>query len=304
MESGLYLILLLAAPPPTGGRHPALDSLAASILAMDSIPTGTDLLRMAALKGWVWPLGEVSLLREPQEPEPDSPFWGSGESADGFCLVTAPAPSFRLDPLPPASVDPGEFVELSPRGQPRDMRGAVLSPCLDVIPLKEPGFRAFREGTWWVEFMADTPYGPQVLMLTPVTAGEPGGWPGNGWGRDRIIEGINGLRRKLGIGELRENPVLNVLCGIRARQAGSWGGAFHSFPGSPGTGAMMPPAFGAWAENIATGSTVEEALEMILVSPFHLASCLQERYRFMGTGTVSGGRGATLVIILSEAADE
>jgi hypothetical protein len=259
---------------------------------------------MAALNGWVWPLGEVAILREAPEQEPDSILWGMGEFLGRVCVVTAPEPAFLLDPMPPASVEPGAFVEIRPRGQPPDLRGALLSPRLDVIPLEEQGFRASVEGTWWVEFMADTPYGPQVFMLTPVDAGEPGGWPGNGWNRDRITEGINGLRRKLGIGELRESGLLNVLCGIRARQAGRWGGAFHSFPGSPGTGAMMPPAFGAWAENVATGSTVEEALEMILASPFHLASCLDGRYRFMGTGTVSGDRGATLVMIFSEAADE
>ncbi len=47
----------------------------------------------------------------------------------------------------------------------------------------------------------------------------------------------------------------------------------------------------------------DEAMGMILTSPFHLASCPGERYRFNGNRNRFLRPGAVLVIILTEAAD-
>jgi hypothetical protein len=216
------------------------------------------------------------------------------------CLVTAPPPAFFLEEPIPAAVEPGDTIRFIPRGDPPAMRGALLSPCLQVVLIEDGSIVLEQEGTWWLEYMSETDFGPQVQVLTPIDVGAPGAWPGNGWSGTEILTGFNNLRRKLGIAPLSESSFLNGLASLRARQARSWGGPFHSYPGSVGTSEMMPPGYGGWAENIALGSSITEAVEMILVSPFHLASCIDWRYSFIGVGSVSGREGTVLVIILSE----
>jgi len=299
MVSGLISTLVTAAAL-SGGRYASLDSLASSIMKLDRIPAGADLLRHAARAGWFWPLGAVEVQREPAGTIPDSLAWGLAESDEGVCLVTAPPPLFSLLLPIPASVEPGDTVRVMPAGDPPEMRGAVLSPSLQILPVAGGTIVPDREGTWWLEFMSETDFGPQVQMLTPIAVGAPGAWPGNGWSGTEILKGLNNLRGKLRVSALSESPFLNGLASLRARQARSWGGAFHSYPGSAGTSEMMPPSYGGWAENIAVGSSVAEAVEMILISPFHLASCIDGRYSFMGMGSVSGHEGTVLVIILSE----
>lgn len=300
MVSGLFLLLATTASVP-GGRHPSLDSLAVSILSLDSVPTGAALLRMSAAAGWIWPLGSVWLQPEPDGLPSDSPAWGLASGChDRVCLVTAPAPQLTLGTPLPVRVNPGDTVMAVPVEGRRSLRAAVLSPGLTVLPLEDWAFRATDEGTWWLEFMADTDHGPQVLLLTPIDSGPPGAWPGGRWTRDELLPGINGLRRKKGVPALTESRFLNSLSWIRARQSRSWGGAYHSFQGSAATRDMIPESFGGWAENIATGADVSEAMEMILVSPFHLAPCIDGRYRYAGVGTASGPGGTVLVMILSE----
>ncbi|MFO7626391.1 MAG: CAP domain-containing protein [Candidatus Fermentibacteraceae bacterium] len=299
MVSGLISTLVTAAAL-SGGRYAPLDSLASSILKLDRIPTGSELLRHASMAGWFWPLGAVWVHRETAGAIPDSLAWGMAESDDGVCLITAPPPAFSLEAPIPAFAEPGDTIRFIPRGDPTAMRGAVLSPALQVHPVEDGSIVLDREGTWWLEYMSETDFGPQVQILTPIAVGNPGAWPGNGWSGTEILTGFNNLRRKLRVAPLSESPFLNGLASLRARQARSWGGAFHSYPGSAGTSDMMPPAYGGWAENIALGSSITEAVEMILVSPFHLASCIDGRYAFMGLGSVSGREGTLLVIILSE----
>lgn len=303
MVSGLFLLLATTASI-YGGRYPSLDTLAASIVELESLPTGATLLRMASRAGWIWPIGSVSLHRGLEEMPSDSLAWGLAGVGDRVCLVSAPAPPFLLESPLPGFVNSGDMVRAAPAQQQPCLRGAVLSPGLRVIPLDDWAFRAFEEGTWWLEFMTDTENGPQVIMLTPITAGYQGAWPGNRWARHEMLAGVNGLRRKLGVPALRESRFLNSLSGLRARQSRSWGGVYHSFPGSAATRDMMPPEFGGWAENIATGSDVSEAMEMILISPFHLAACIDQRYGYAGFGVVSGLGGTVLVMILSEDSGE
>ncbi len=303
MISGLFS-MLATATALSGGRYASLDSLAAAILDLDSLPTGAALLGLAARHEWVWPLGEVLLSGGQPDSPPDSLAWGIAVSDRAACVVTAPPPAFTLNPPLPVAAHPGDILCISPVGNPPPLRGAALSPSLSVLPVTDGTIVLDEEGTWWIELMTDSEFGPTVLMLSPVDVGSSGAWPGNGWNRDGILRGINGLRRKLGAEPLAESPFLNALAYIRARQARSWGGVLHSFPGSAGTSEMMPPAYGGWAENIASGSDVSEAVQMILVSPFHLASIVDERYGFMGFGTVSGQDGTLLVLILSEASGD
>lgn len=299
MVSGLILTLVTAAALP-GGRYASLDSLASSILRTDRIPAGSELLRHAAGAGWFWPLGAISVQRETTVAVPDSLAWGRAESNDGVCLVTAPPPVFSLEMPIPAFAEPGDTISFMPGGDPPAMRGAVLSPGLRVLSIEGGSFPVDQEGTWWLEYMSETEFGPQVQLLTPITVGKPGAWPGNRWSGTDILAGMNNLRRKLSVTPLSKSSFLNALASLRARQARSWGGAFHIYPGSAGTSEMMPQGYGGWAENIAVGSSIPEAIEMILVSPFHLASCIDGRYAFIGIGSVSGQEGTVLVIILSE----
>lgn len=299
MVSGLISMLVTAAAL-SGGRYAPLDSLASSILRLDRIPAGSDLLRHAARAGWVWPLGAIWVQRESAGATPDSMAWGLAETEDGVCLVTAPPPAFSLELPIQAFAEPGDTLHVIPGDNSPVMWGAALSPGLQVRSIEDGSIVLDQEGTWWLEYMSETEFGPQVQMLAPITVGKPGAWPGNGWSGTEILTGINNLRRKLDVAPLSERPFLNCLAALRARQARSWGGAFHSYPGSAGTSEMMPPAYGGWAENLALGSSVTEAVEMILVSPFHLASCIDSRYAFIGLGSVSGHEGTILVIILTE----
>lgn len=299
MVSGLIASLATAAAL-SGGRFASLDSLALYILRLDRIPAGAELLRHAARAGWFWPLGEVRMQLGAFEDTPDTLAWGLAESDDGVCLVSAPPPAFTLSEPLPAFVEPGDTVRFIPDGNPPVMRGAVLTPSLLVVPLEDRFIVPDQEGTWWLEYMSETEFGPQVQLLTPIVVGDPGAWPGNGWSGTEILAGFNNLRRKMHVEPLSASPLLNGLALLRAGQARSWGGAFHSYPGSPGTSEMIPPEYGAWAENIAVGASITEALEMVLVSPFHLASCIDGRYSGIGMGSVSGHDGTVLVIILSE----
>lgn len=299
MVSGLILTLVTAAAL-SGGRYASLDSLASSILRIDRIPAGSELLRHAARAGWFWPLGAIWLHGETTVVVPDSLAWGLAGSDDWLCLVTAPPPAFSLAAPVPSVAEPGDTVSFNPGGDPPAMRGAVLSPCLQVRLVEDGSIVLDQEGTWWLEYMSETEFGPQVQLLTPIAVGDPGAWPGNGWSETEILRGFNNLRRKLNVDPLSESSFLNGLASVRARQARSWGGAFHSYPGSAGTSEMMPPAYGGWAENIALGESITEAVEMILISPFHLASCIDGRYSFIGLGSVSGREGTVLVLILSE----
>ena len=299
MVSGLISTLMTTAAL-SGGRYAPLDSLASTILRLDQIPTGSDLLRHAACAGWFWPLGAVWVQTETTGAIPDSTAWGMAESDGRTCLVTAPPPVFSLEAPIPAAVEPGATIRFIPEGDPPEMRGAVLSPCLQVHMIEDGTIVLEQEGTWWLEYMSETDFGPQVQLLAPIAVGDPGAWPGNGWNGTEVLTGFNNLRRKLGVAPLSESSFLNGLASLRARQARSWGGAFHSYPGSAGTSEMMPPGYGGWAENIALGSSITEAVEMILVSPFHLASCIDGTYSFFGMGSVSGREGTVLVIILSE----
>lgn len=303
MVSGLISILATAASLP-GGRFAPLDSLASHILLLDRIPAGSELLRHAARSGWFWPLGEVRMQHEAVASTPDSMAWGLAESDEGVCIVVAPLPAFSLEEPLPAFVEAGDTVRFTPAGNPPAMSGAVLTPALQVQRVGNGIIVPDLEGTWWLEYMSETEFGPQVQVLTPVAVGDPGAWPGNGWNRDEILPGLNSLRRKLGAAPLSASPFLNGLARLRARQARSWGGAFHSYPGNPGTGEMIPPEYGGWAENIATGADITEALGMILISPFHLASCIDGGYSHIGIGSVSGHDGTVLVIILSESSGD
>lgn len=303
MVTGLAIILSAAAALG-GGRDSRLDSLAASLLELDHIPSGADLLHLSSRTGWVWPLGGVEISNRSGSSPSDSVSWGMGESGSGHCIVTAPVPLVSLEHPLPYSVLPGDPVPFYPETALSGLRGGAITPGLEVVPL-EPGVQVFRqEGTWWLELMADTDYGPQVILLTPMVVGKPGQWPGNRWEPHEIAPGLNSLRRKFSLQALVSSPFLNLLAGIRARQSLGWGGAFHSSPECPGTIAAMPGSFGAWAENIALGADAGEAAQMMLLSPFHFASSVDDRYGFMGIGLASSARGTTLVILLTESGPE
>lgn len=303
MVSSLVSLMAVAASL-AGGRHASLDSLASNLLEMDHIPSGAALLHQASASGWVWPLQSVSIHGSFPGFPPDSMAWGLSESSLGVCVVTAAPPTIIFDPPLPHRITPGDSISLVPDNGPYGLRGAATTPSLEVI-LLEPGIMVLDQvGTWWLELMADTEYGPQVIVLVPVIAGAPGGWPGNRWQRGEILQGVNALRRKFSLPPLESSRFLNLLAGIRARQARNWGGAFHSFPGSPDTREAMPEAYGAWAENIAAASDLGEAAEMILLSPFHFATFMDARYGFMGLGSVTSRKGVTLVLLLTEANPE
>ena len=77
---------------------------------------------------------------------------------------------------------------------------------------------------------------------------------------------------------------LDSLAAVRASRV-ALDGELHHFPrGGESLSQMLDDPGAVYAENLALGSNLSEALSMILISPSHLESCLHPGYTRLGLG--------------------
>lgn len=294
-----------AASPPV--RTVALDSLACSISALGYIPSGGDLMVLAASSGWFGPLSGVRILPDESEGLEGIPGfsadvqdrYGSAQwSAGGdIVLVTAPAPScvpLGLSPGVPA----GSSVSFRLKGflSLRKPEVAMLTPRMEIIGITPDssgviGFFAMDRGVYWVEVMQQTSGGPIIELLFPVISGGNAAdvlnrnIPVPRSGADSpsmVLEEMNHLRESMGIPPLLRTDELDSIAAIRAGNL-AFSGAFNHIDLEAGSlEQIIPQGIGRYGENIGRGRGYREAWSMILISPFHLRTCISGNYSRAG----------------------
>jgi len=313
-----------APPAPVPVRIPPLDSLAANIVRLGAIPGAGGLPVLAAASGWYGRIDDIRVL-DPGGPEfrrilaDDSGTWcycgwAAWPERDGAVLVLAPPPYCLPGPLAP-TVAPGDTVAFDLVGYDLlpDPAAALLTPSGTVEDLLPDGtarfsFRADERGVYWIEVLENGPNGPAVSLLFPVISGGDaadvldGGMPVGSPGaatREQVLADLDSRRAASGAPPLQRSAALDSIAGLRASALALSGSNDHLSEGR-GLEQMLPPGVGPFAENIARGGDFRECWSMILISPFHLRSCVSPDYRHVGIGAaVDWGDGEwQLVMVL------
>jgi uncharacterized protein YkwD len=141
--------------------------------------------------------------------------------------------------------------------------------------------------------MQQTPQGPSVELLFPVVAGgstedvftgalsSPGSTAGS---PEAILEEMNLIRSERGLPPLSRTGVLDSVASHRAGNLAISGEVNHIDRVAGSLQQLLPSNIGAYGENIGKGEGFQEAWSMILISPFHLRTCLSEMYTSVGIG--------------------
>ncbi len=288
-------------------RISQLDSLALDISLMGYIPSGGEMLILAASNNWFGLLSGVKLLPGDSD-ELDSiladttgkwRFFGSAfwNPAGDILLVTAPAPkclprhmesTVQVDSQAVFYFDGYELLS--------EPQTAVSTPYLDVLEISPDStgrfsFRTPLRGVYWVEVMQQTPSGPSIELLFPVIAGgtaedvfmgtitipvseadSPSG----------ILHELNAIRRSRGVPTLEASEILDSLASIRAGSLAFYASFSHFGLNTGSLTEILPDSISVYGENIGRGRGYQEAWSMILISPFHLQTCMSETYTHAG----------------------
>jgi len=298
------LLALNPEPAPAASRMPQLDSLAKDMASLGFIPEAGGMIVLAASRGWPGRIGSVTQAEGPPDrvdalSSPDDRLWGYCDGSGGGVglLVEAPMPAILPSGLPLATLPGARFrFELS---------GAAVDTVLSAAPSgivsgcardSAGGYslETADTGVYWIEAMSDTGSGPEVLLLLPVLcgvtpaeaiSGQAGGVPRSGASTlDDVLDELNSLRRESGLPPLSREPDLDSIALARAENVAMSGAVRHSVNlalllGAPG---------GLFAENIGSGSGLDEAWSMILTSPAHRSACLGEVYDGVGLASCIG----------------
>lgn len=298
------LLALNPEPAPAVSRMPQLDSLAKDIAALGYIPESGGMIVLAASRGWPGRIGSVTPAEGPPGSEddlsdPGDRLWGySGDSTGGGgLLVEAPLPSIVPGGLPLTTL-PGARIRFVLSGTPVDTvlsaapSGTVSGCARD--PAGGYSLETRETGVYWIEAMADTGSGPEVLLLLPVLcgvnpaeafSGRTRGVPRSGASTlDDVLDELNSLRIKAGGLRLSRDPELDSIAMARAESVAMSGEVRHSgdLALRLGGGSRL------FAENIGRGSGLDEAWSMILTSPAHRSACLGEAYVRVGLAAAIG----------------
>ncbi|MFO8184613.1 MAG: hypothetical protein R6U39_10655 [Candidatus Aegiribacteria sp.] len=307
--------LLFAASAAAGGirasstpvRMEALDSLACGISALGYVPSGGNLIVLAASSGWFGPLSGVRVLPGESEEVDGVPEtipgrrvrYGSAPLSGGgdIVLVTAPPPScVPLGLSPGVPVGTSVSFRLKGFGRLKKPEVAVLTPRMEIIELQPDssgaiGFSVPDRGIYWVEVMQGTAAGPVIELLFPVIAGGDaadvfsGSIPTPQSRADSpsmVLAELNQLRESMGIPPLLRTEELDSAAGIRAGNL-AFSGVFNHIDLEAGSlEQIIPPGVRRYGENIGRGRGYREAWSMILISPFHLRTCISGDYSRAG----------------------
>ncbi len=286
-------------------RIPQLDSVASDISSMGYIPSGGEMPILAASNNWFGLLSGVRLL--PGDSDilnsilADTTgkwrYFGSAPWTPGgdIVLVTAPPPECLPYNLEPAVAAGSEtFFYLEGYELLNEPQTAVGMPNLEVLEINPDGAGRFTfstplKGVYWVEVMQQTSSGPSIVLLFPVIAGGTAADVFRGTivipvsevvSPSEILHELNNIRRSRGIPILKPSETLDSLASIRAGNL-AFSGSFSHF-GRVSLPEILPEGISVYGENIGRGRGYQEAWSMILISPFHLQTCMSETYTHAG----------------------
>ncbi|MCD4848699.1 MAG: hypothetical protein K8R76_10980 [Candidatus Aegiribacteria sp.] len=296
-------------------RISSLDSLASDISLLGYVPSGGNLPVLAAANNWFGLLSRVQLLpcdsRELNAIQEDtSGKWGYYGIADWSIggdkvLVLAPPP--RCSPLEIQSEVPvGSETGFILDGYEtlRNPQAAIRTPGMQVTDLVPDStgrftFSAAEYGIYWVEIMEQTASGPSITLLFPVISGGTvtdvlmGDIPSAASDAscpEDILDEVNMLRENAGIPALHRESMLDSIAFIRAGALAFSGTSVHFSPLNSDLPDILPAGMETYGENIGRGAGYQEAWSMILISPFHLRTCMSPAYRNIGiAGAVDSG---------------
>lgn len=309
-SSRVRLALVIVCLLPAAGaesdtaRYEELDSLAAAIGHLGRVPTGASLLVLSASAAWPGRVADVVTGYPEDSPITAPPgtnlCYGRWSGPEGrTVIVTAPPPVCVPRGLPLSTL-PGDraFFRLEGLDTLRGAGVALSSPgrMVDVLRPDSSGrFSLFTptEGLYWLEVMAEGGRGPEVAMLLPVICGASPedaiegnlAMGGSGAGsREEILSELNSIRVSQGLRPLRRDDGLQAVARTRAVELAMNGGVEHYSISGGSVRDLLPDDKGFVAENIGRGSGYSEAWSMILISPFHLLSCLSPSAAEIGMG--------------------
>ncbi len=309
-----FCFALLTLLPAFGGelcaasnicRSPMLDSLASDIAILGSIPRGGYLHVLASSRGWFSLLSGVVIRpgddtgRSVSMRYSDGFYFGRAALSQGTDSITVFAPRPKCWPMELNScVEVDDTVEFFIQGYGDLLKPqtAVSTPSMEIFQLHADESGCFRfivpqAGVYWVETMQWTSNGPSVELLFPVVAGGgtddvmQGGIPiieSSASSISEILAELNDLRTAKGIPPLERDDVLDSIAGIRAENLALSGELSHFDSSAGSLQELIPEEFHLYAENISRGSGYQEAWSMILISPFHLATCISPDYSRIG----------------------
>lgn len=314
-------------------RIPQLDSLASDISSLMYIPSGGEMLVLAASNNWFGLLSGVRLLPGDSD-ELDSVladttgkwrYFGSAPWTPGgdIVLVTAP-PTECLPYNVESTVAAGSEVVFNLDGYEllSEPRTAIGTPDMEVLEINPDSTGRFAfstpsQGVYWVEVMQQTSSGPSIVLLFPVIAGGTAadvfrgtiGIPVSEVDSPlEILHELNNIRRSMGIPILEPSKTLDSLASIRAGNLAFSGSFSHSGLNTGSLFEILPEGISVYGENIGRGRGYQEAWSMILISPFHLQTCISETYTHLGiSGAVDSSEyewQLVLVQIFASGADE
>ncbi|MBD3369215.1 hypothetical protein GF402_02500 [Candidatus Fermentibacteria bacterium] len=297
-------LLLVARAESDTARYEELDSLAAAIGHLGRVPTGASLLVLSASAGWPGRVGDV-VAGYPEDSPIPAPSgtdlcYGRWKGPEGRTVtVTAPLPGCVPRGLPLSTL-PGDRASFRLEGL-DTLRGAAValsSPGMRVDVLRPDSSSRFSlftptEGVYWLEVMAEGGRGPEVTILLPVICGASpeDAIEGNlamgeseAVSREEILSELNSIRISQGLRPLRQDGGLQAVARGRAVELAMNGGVEHYSDSGGSVRELLPDGTGFVAENIGRGSGYSEAWSMILISPFHLLSCLAPSATEIGMG--------------------
>ncbi len=264
---------------------------------------------MAAASGWFGRIGEVTVVGSSSEELVELLSDSTGEityygaapwTGDELLLVTAPPPyclPMGLEPTVPVGSE--VLMTLDGYRNLRSPAAALMAPGMTITDLTVDsagvtGFRAQTRGVYWVEVLREGERGPAVELLFPViaggttaeaVAGELPGYETDAGSAGDILAEMNELRLRAGVEPLRSSAFLDSLARMRAVALALSGGEDHLPARGASLGEMLPARAGGYAENIGRGAGFREAWSIILISPFHLRTCLSPELVYAGMGS-------------------
>ena len=296
-------------------RIPSLDSLAADISLLGFVPSGGNLPVLAAANRWFGLLSRVQLLpgdsNELTAIQTDTSgqwgYYGIANWSAGGDKVLVLAPPLRCFPLELQSEVPvGSEISFIIDGY-RNLKSpqtAIRTPGMEVIDLMPDStykftFAAAEQGIYWVEIMEDALSGPSITLLFPVisggtsidvlrgdihSAGSEAACP------EDVREELNVLRENAGMPALHRDNMLDSIAQIRAAELAFSGTSVHFSAHNSSLPGILPEELETYGENIGRGAGYQEAWSMILISPFHLRTCMSPAYQHIGiAGAVDSG---------------
>ncbi len=296
-------------------RIPSLDSLASDIALLGYVPSGGNLPVLAASNHWFGLLSGVQLLpgdsRELNAILEDSSgkwgYYGIADLSTGGDKVLVLAPPPRCLPLElksevPTGSETGFILDGYETLQ--NPQAAIRTPGMQVIDLipdstERCKFSAAEHGIYWVEIMEQTISGPSITLLFPVISGGTatdvllGDIPSSASDAacpEDVLDELNILRENAGIPALHRESMLDSIALIRAGALAFSGTSIHFSPLNSNLPDILPEGVETYGENIGRGAGYQEAWSMILISPFHLRTCMSPTFRNIGiAGAVDSG---------------